>query len=414
MNPTPALSPKSLPQSLPPVGGGRESAASLADARRQGGFATLLDRAGATQPGLHQPPPSGVLGANVARPPVVPGSTPGSPPKLETKPEPAQIPPPHQEPDADRAAAASRQRDAATARSAAAAHPAAAKKAEEATRPTTQEQRLDGSDPEHMPVSFPASNEAGDGDGDSEAPIDELQGTPLPWWSTLQPVVDAVSEKRTDAPAGPALSGGAAAGPTTDTDRVTAAGAAAAATAAATAERIERAVDKNPNTAQPVPSGPDAAPAIGAQASAVHPEGPATGAASLPSADPGVVAATAAGSGSAAATAVGLIARDNGAAVADATRNREGADPVTAGLLPSSAGPLGALAAATTAAIAGLPTRLLASPGSPDFAAQLGASIATFVRQGLQQARLELNPAEMGPLSVQIQLDGTRAQVHLL
>ena len=35
------------------------------------------------------------------------------------------------------------------------------------------------------------------------------------------------------------------------------------------------------------------------------------------------------------------------------------------------------------------------------------------MRDGVQHARLELNPAEMGPLTVQIQIDGATAQVHL-
>jgi len=57
--------------------------------------------------------------------------------------------------------------------------------------------------------------------------------------------------------------------------------------------------------------------------------------------------------------------------------------------------------------------RIAAGPGTPEFAPQLAAHITTFVRDGLQQARLELNPAAMGPLTVQIQLDGNAARVHL-
>jgi flagellar hook-length control protein FliK len=57
--------------------------------------------------------------------------------------------------------------------------------------------------------------------------------------------------------------------------------------------------------------------------------------------------------------------------------------------------------------------RIAASPGGPEFAPQLAAHISTFVRDGLLHARLELNPGEMGPLTVQIQLDGNAARVHL-
>lgn len=56
---------------------------------------------------------------------------------------------------------------------------------------------------------------------------------------------------------------------------------------------------------------------------------------------------------------------------------------------------------------------LSAPLGSPDFGPQLGAQITTFVRDGLEHARLQLNPANMGPVLVQIQLDGQTAQVHL-
>ena len=57
--------------------------------------------------------------------------------------------------------------------------------------------------------------------------------------------------------------------------------------------------------------------------------------------------------------------------------------------------------------------RLPARPGSPDFAPQLGTQLSTFVRDGVEHARLHLNPAEMGPVSVRIQIDGQMAMVHL-
>lgn len=75
-----------------------------------------------------------------------------------------------------------------------------------------------------------------------------------------------------------------------------------------------------------------------------------------------------------------------------------------------SAPPAGSPTAAT--ATAG-EAHLSAPPGSPDFGPQLGAQITTFVRDGLEHARLQLNPANMGPVLVQIQLDGQTAQVHL-
>jgi flagellar hook-length control protein FliK len=69
---------------------------------------------------------------------------------------------------------------------------------------------------------------------------------------------------------------------------------------------------------------------------------------------------------------------------------------------------------ASGAAPAPLPeARLTAPPGHADFAPQLGAQISLFVREGVQQARLHLNPAELGPITVQIRLDGAGAQVLL-
>ena len=71
----------------------------------------------------------------------------------------------------------------------------------------------------------------------------------------------------------------------------------------------------------------------------------------------------------------------------------------------------GAAAAAAVAVQAEV--QLPAAPGSADFGPQLGSQISTFVRDGIEHARLHLNPAEMGPVSVQIQLDGQTALVHL-
>jgi flagellar hook-length control protein FliK len=57
--------------------------------------------------------------------------------------------------------------------------------------------------------------------------------------------------------------------------------------------------------------------------------------------------------------------------------------------------------------------KLNAPPGSADFARELGARLSTFVRDGVEHARLELNPQAMGPVTVQIQLEGANAQVSL-
>ena len=48
---------------------------------------------------------------------------------------------------------------------------------------------------------------------------------------------------------------------------------------------------------------------------------------------------------------------------------------------------------------------------APAFAQELGVRISVLARDGVQHAELHLNPPEMGPVSVQIVLDGAQAQV---
>jgi flagellar hook-length control protein FliK len=84
----------------------------------------------------------------------------------------------------------------------------------------------------------------------------------------------------------------------------------------------------------------------------------------------------------------------------------------TAGVAaPSFAAPASAGADRAGATVA--THRLDAHPASLAFAAEVSTRITTFVSAGVQHARLELNPAEMGPVTVQIQLSGQAAQVHL-
>ena len=62
---------------------------------------------------------------------------------------------------------------------------------------------------------------------------------------------------------------------------------------------------------------------------------------------------------------------------------------------------------------AAVSSQLQARPGSSEFAKQLGAQVAVWAKGGVQHASLHLNPLELGPVSVQIQLDGSGAQVSL-
>lgn len=84
---------------------------------------------------------------------------------------------------------------------------------------------------------------------------------------------------------------------------------------------------------------------------------------------------------------------------------------------PSAAAAASAAAApATTAATtAAADTPVAASVPvpmeSPDFAEAFGVQVSLLARDGVQEAELHLNPAEMGPVSVQIVLDGERARI---
>jgi flagellar hook-length control protein FliK len=48
---------------------------------------------------------------------------------------------------------------------------------------------------------------------------------------------------------------------------------------------------------------------------------------------------------------------------------------------------------------------------SPEFAQVLCAQVSVLAQGGVQRAELQLNPADMGPISVQIELDGKQARV---
>jgi flagellar hook-length control protein FliK len=58
--------------------------------------------------------------------------------------------------------------------------------------------------------------------------------------------------------------------------------------------------------------------------------------------------------------------------------------------------------------------RLSAHISSPEFAPALGVQLSMLAREGVHEARLHLHPAEMGPISVQIALQGTQAQVDFV
>jgi len=86
---------------------------------------------------------------------------------------------------------------------------------------------------------------------------------------------------------------------------------------------------------------------------------------------------------------------------------------------PLESNPAAAQAAAFTRELAQPPaTRpaaaeasLHAGPGEAGFAPALGAQVTLWVKDGVQEARLQLHPADLGPVTVQIALDGQAAHI---
>ena len=66
---------------------------------------------------------------------------------------------------------------------------------------------------------------------------------------------------------------------------------------------------------------------------------------------------------------------------------------------------------AGAAAVAPVAVPIATPLGAPDFAEALGLRLAVLAKDGVQTAELHLNPADMGPVSVQIVMDGTQARV---
>ncbi len=96
---------------------------------------------------------------------------------------------------------------------------------------------------------------------------------------------------------------------------------------------------------------------------------------------------------------------------ADAVPHRSGAEAridalaSTLGASPSS--PAGEVRAATAPTELALPTPI----DSPDFGAAFGVQVSVLAKDGVQQAELHLNPAETGPVSIQIAVDGSEARI---
>jgi hypothetical protein len=101
-----------------------------------------------------------------------------------------------------------------------------------------------------------------------------------------------------------------------------------------------------------------------------------------------------------------------------AAPSKQGIEVALGSALPASAlaAPTAQMAAhaapATNAAPApAFEAQLAAALDSPAFAPALATQVSWLVNENVQLARLTLNPAEMGPVTVKIALDGTQARV---
>lgn len=151
--------------------------------------------------------------------------------------------------------------------------------------------------------------------------------------------------------------------------------------------------------------------------------GPAGGRAALAdSTDPaaaGFGAQRSARDTSAAALEAGLAAGAQGLAgtTADAGSALRSAEPTgavaQASGLPALPGlqPLAAAESGRSAPPQALQLLIATPVTAPDFSASLATQLTTLARDGIQEATLQLNPAEMGPIAIRIVLDGARAQV---
>jgi hypothetical protein len=87
---------------------------------------------------------------------------------------------------------------------------------------------------------------------------------------------------------------------------------------------------------------------------------------------------------------------------------------VVAGAKEAAAAAASALAPAPSAgteAAAPVAVAIATPVSAPDFAQELGLRLSVLAKDGVQTAELHLNPADMGPVSVQIVMDGTQARV---
>lgn len=137
----------------------------------------------------------------------------------------------------------------------------------------------------------------------------------------------------------------------------------------------------------------------------------------LPPTDPAPVAAALAAAGRAARGVDAIAERNGGRAIEPAAPAAPQAAPQASPALPEGLAGL-ALAPARSEPVTQRPEAAVPVAasidepvGTPDFAHALGVRLTVFAREGIEQARLDLHPAELGPIAVQLALDGAQLRV---
>lgn len=137
---------------------------------------------------------------------------------------------------------------------------------------------------------------------------------------------------------------------------------------------------------------------------------PAAGARAMPASDPATAPTTRTLQDTTAVEARLGVADPKVSEAALPTDPRQQTLPPSPGLAASNAGNFVAKAAEAPARFE---AQLEAALHSPEFVPSLGAQVSTLVRNGIPEARLHLHPAELGPITVQIEIDGQSAQVNM-
>jgi flagellar hook-length control protein FliK len=119
------------------------------------------------------------------------------------------------------------------------------------------------------------------------------------------------------------------------------------------------------------------------------------------------------GDESAAASATPMLAATlaEAARSGDVAATRPGTEARVDALAPTLAAGTASPAAELHGAAAPAEISLPTSVDSPDFGAAFGVQVSLLAQDGVQQAELHLNPAETGPVSIHIALDGSDARI---